>query len=177
MLSLRRAGRSDRKSPWPASLEENIYQSFLWVRSDNKPFLPLKQIFCDHVLIHRDLSCLSPGPIQCMFEKSNNHYSWKKVTTTVHNIIVGKLWIDQVRITRPSSGTRQPCLSHAYTGLTYGKGEHTSFINRQATSDQAVLSSCHMIRMHIYCLFFSPLLVRGDRCGESQNWRPLPPQV
>lgn len=32
-----------------------------------------------------------------MFEKSNNHYSWKKVTTTVHNIIVGKLWIDQVR--------------------------------------------------------------------------------
>lgn len=34
-----------------------------------------------------------------MFEKSNNHYSWKKVTTTVHNIIVGKLWIDQVRKT------------------------------------------------------------------------------
>lgn len=31
-----------------------------------------------------------------MFEKSKNHYSWKKVTTTVHNIIVGKLWIDQV---------------------------------------------------------------------------------
>lgn len=39
---------------------------------------------------------LSPGSIQCIFEKSNNHYSWKKVTTTVHNIIVGKLWIDQV---------------------------------------------------------------------------------
>ena len=36
------------------------------------------------------------GSIQCLFEKSNNHYSWKKVTTTVHNIIVGKLWIDQV---------------------------------------------------------------------------------
>lgn len=35
------------------------------------------------------------GSIQCIFEKSNNHYSWKKVTTTVHNIIVGKLWIDQ----------------------------------------------------------------------------------
>lgn len=42
------------------------------------------------------ISCVSPGPIQCIFEKSNNHYSWKKVTTTVHNIIVGKLWIDQV---------------------------------------------------------------------------------
>ena len=39
---------------------------------------------------------LSPGSIQCLFDKSDNHYSWKKVTTTVHNIIVGKLWIDQV---------------------------------------------------------------------------------
>lgn len=41
---------------------------------------------------------LSLGSIQCIFEKSNNHYSWKKVTTTVHNIIVGKLWIDQVNL-------------------------------------------------------------------------------
>ncbi|XP_052320530.1 oxysterol-binding protein 1 isoform X2 [Oncorhynchus keta] len=41
------------------------------------------------------LSIMPLGSIQCVFEKSNNHYSWKKVTTTVHNIIVGKLWIDQ----------------------------------------------------------------------------------
>ncbi|XP_064881638.1 oxysterol-binding protein 2-like isoform X2 [Oncorhynchus nerka] len=36
------------------------------------------------------------GTIHAIFEKCNNHYTWKKVTTTVHNIIVGKLWIDQV---------------------------------------------------------------------------------
>ncbi|XP_044046686.1 oxysterol-binding protein 1-like isoform X5 [Siniperca chuatsi] len=41
------------------------------------------------------LSIMPLGSIQCIFDKSNNHYSWKKVTTTVHNIIVGKLWIDQ----------------------------------------------------------------------------------
>uniref|UniRef100_A0A3Q3VRR3 Oxysterol-binding protein n=1 Tax=Mola mola TaxID=94237 RepID=A0A3Q3VRR3_MOLML len=41
------------------------------------------------------LSIMPLGAIQCVFDKSNNHYSWKKVTTTVHNIIVGKLWIDQ----------------------------------------------------------------------------------
>ncbi|CAF96608.1 unnamed protein product, partial [Tetraodon nigroviridis] len=41
------------------------------------------------------LSIIPLGPIQCIFDKSNNHYSWKKVTTTIHNIIVGKLWIDQ----------------------------------------------------------------------------------
>ncbi|XP_037106806.1 oxysterol-binding protein 1-like isoform X2 [Syngnathus acus] len=41
------------------------------------------------------LSIIPLGSIQCIFAKSGNHYSWKKVTTTVHNIIVGKLWIDQ----------------------------------------------------------------------------------
>uniref|UniRef100_A0A672HRA9 Oxysterol-binding protein n=1 Tax=Salarias fasciatus TaxID=181472 RepID=A0A672HRA9_SALFA len=41
------------------------------------------------------LSIMPLGSIQCIFDKSENHYSWKKVTTTVHNIIVGKLWIDQ----------------------------------------------------------------------------------
>ncbi|XP_019718176.1 oxysterol-binding protein 1-like isoform X2 [Hippocampus comes] len=41
------------------------------------------------------LSVLPFGSIHCIFDKSANHYSWKKVTTTVHNIIVGKLWIDQ----------------------------------------------------------------------------------
>lgn len=45
------------------------------------------------------LCFLLPGTIHAIFEKSNNHYTWKKVTTTVHNIIVGKLWIDQVKHT------------------------------------------------------------------------------
>lgn len=29
------------------------------------------------------------------FVISGNHFTWRKVTTTVHNIIVGKLWVDQ----------------------------------------------------------------------------------
>ena len=29
-----------------------------------------------------------------LFKNSGNHYTWRKVTTTVHNIIVGKLWVD-----------------------------------------------------------------------------------
>lgn len=29
------------------------------------------------------------------FSVLENHYTWRKVTTTVHNIIVGKLWVDQ----------------------------------------------------------------------------------
>ncbi|XP_067915941.1 oxysterol-binding protein 1-like [Heterodontus francisci] len=41
------------------------------------------------------LSIMPLGSIHCTFHQSGNHYTWKKVTTTVHNIIVGKLWIDQ----------------------------------------------------------------------------------
>ncbi|XP_077445188.1 oxysterol-binding protein 1 isoform X3 [Stigmatopora argus] len=41
------------------------------------------------------LSIMPLGTIHAIFEKGDSHYTWKKVTTTVHNIIVGKLWIDQ----------------------------------------------------------------------------------
>ncbi|XP_010128289.1 PREDICTED: oxysterol-binding protein 2, partial [Chlamydotis macqueenii] len=37
----------------------------------------------------------SSGAIHLEFHSSGNHYVWRKVTSTVHNIIVGKLWIDQ----------------------------------------------------------------------------------
>ena len=29
-----------------------------------------------------------------MFSRGAGHYTWRKVTTTVHNIIVGRLWVD-----------------------------------------------------------------------------------
>ncbi|KAM6051862.1 oxysterol-binding protein 2 isoform 3-T3 [Theristicus caerulescens] len=42
------------------------------------------------------LSIMPLGTIHLEFHSSGNHYVWRKVTSTVHNIIVGKLWIDQV---------------------------------------------------------------------------------
>ncbi|KAK1792211.1 hypothetical protein P4O66_012167 [Electrophorus voltai] len=41
------------------------------------------------------LSIMPLGTIHLQFHRSGNHYVWRKVTSTVHNIIVGKLWIDQ----------------------------------------------------------------------------------
>jgi len=40
------------------------------------------------------LAIIPMGIAHLTFDKSNNHYTWRKVTSTVHNIIVGKLWID-----------------------------------------------------------------------------------
>lgn len=34
------------------------------------------------------------GIAHLLFPKTGNYYTWRKVTTTVHNIIVGKLWVD-----------------------------------------------------------------------------------
>ncbi|XP_041926759.1 oxysterol-binding protein 2-like isoform X1 [Alosa sapidissima] len=41
------------------------------------------------------ISVMPRGYIHLQFHSSGNHYVWGKVTSTVHNIIVGKLWIDQ----------------------------------------------------------------------------------
>ncbi|XP_014863392.1 PREDICTED: oxysterol-binding protein 2-like isoform X3 [Poecilia mexicana] len=41
------------------------------------------------------LSIMPLGAIHLHFHASGNHYVWRKVTSTVHNIIVGRLWIDQ----------------------------------------------------------------------------------
>ncbi|KAJ8678935.1 hypothetical protein QAD02_014722 [Eretmocerus hayati] len=35
------------------------------------------------------------GTVHLEFNDGKHHYTWRKVTTTVHNIVVGKLWVDQ----------------------------------------------------------------------------------
>ncbi|CAJ0580671.1 unnamed protein product, partial [Mesorhabditis spiculigera] len=42
----------------------------------------------------RFLSVIPVGRTHIIFNDTNHHYSLTKVTTTVHNIIVGRLWID-----------------------------------------------------------------------------------
>ncbi|KAK2587462.1 hypothetical protein KPH14_003169 [Odynerus spinipes] len=41
------------------------------------------------------LQVIPLGTAHLEFNSGQEHYTWRKVTTTVHNIIVGKLWVDQ----------------------------------------------------------------------------------
>ncbi|XP_011333260.1 oxysterol-binding protein 1 isoform X2 [Ooceraea biroi] len=41
------------------------------------------------------LQVIPLGTAHLEFDSGKQHYTWRKVTTTVHNIIVGKLWVDQ----------------------------------------------------------------------------------
>ncbi|KAG8182462.1 hypothetical protein JTE90_020383 [Oedothorax gibbosus] len=40
------------------------------------------------------LQVIPLGIAHLLFPASGNHYTWRKVTTSVHNIIVGRLWVD-----------------------------------------------------------------------------------
>ncbi|KAF2358349.1 Oxysterol-binding protein [Trinorchestia longiramus] len=40
------------------------------------------------------LQIIPLGLAHLVFKNSGNHYTWRKVSTTVHNMIVGKLWLD-----------------------------------------------------------------------------------
>ena len=44
------------------------------------------------------LVCYPVGNTHIVFHRSGNHYTWNKVVTTIHNIIIGRLWIDQVGV-------------------------------------------------------------------------------
>ncbi|GMS89356.1 hypothetical protein PENTCL1PPCAC_11531, partial [Pristionchus entomophagus] len=55
------------------------------------------------------LSVIPIGHTHVTFSASGNHYTYKKITTTVHNIIVGKLWIDNhgdMEITNHTTGDK-----------------------------------------------------------------------
>ena len=55
------------------------------------------------------------------FTKSGNHYTWRKVKTVVHNIVIGKLWIDQ-------TGTRNQILANNLSVCHYLKISDYSFV-------------------------------------------------
>ncbi|KAG9354015.1 hypothetical protein JZ751_012139, partial [Albula glossodonta] len=54
-----------------------------------------QEITIDSKFCGKCISVTPRGTIHLQFHSSGNHYTWSKVTSTVHNIILGKLWIDQ----------------------------------------------------------------------------------
>ncbi|KAK3084224.1 hypothetical protein FSP39_010268 [Pinctada imbricata] len=64
------------------------------------------------------LQIVPTGIAHLVFTKSGNHYTWRKVTTTVHNIIVGKLWVDnhgEMDITNHKNGDKCHLKYSAYS--------------------------------------------------------------
>ena len=67
-------------------------------------------------ILHVPPNCA--GIAHLTFSKSGGHYTWRKVTTTVHNIIVGRLWVDnqgEMDITNHTSGDKCHLKYSAYS--------------------------------------------------------------
>ncbi|KAI6235702.1 Oxysterol-binding protein [Aphelenchoides besseyi] len=71
------------------------------------------------------LSVTPTGFTHIKFKNSGNHYTYRKITTTVHNIIVGKLWIDnhgETMIENHTTGDKCQLKFHAYSYFSSDKG-------------------------------------------------------
>uniref|UniRef100_H2ZFT6 PH domain-containing protein n=1 Tax=Ciona savignyi TaxID=51511 RepID=H2ZFT6_CIOSA len=65
------------------------------------------------------LNVAPTGVVHLKFHKSGNYYTWRKVTTTVHNIIVGKLWVDQSGDAEVVNHTTGDRCKHKYFAYSY----------------------------------------------------------
>ncbi|XP_029648879.1 oxysterol-binding protein 1 isoform X4 [Octopus sinensis] len=64
------------------------------------------------------LQIIPMGISHLEFTKTGDHYTWRKVTTTVHNIIVGRLWVDnhgEMDITNHTTGDKCHLKYSAYS--------------------------------------------------------------
>uniref|UniRef100_A0A5F8GHA2 Oxysterol-binding protein n=1 Tax=Monodelphis domestica TaxID=13616 RepID=A0A5F8GHA2_MONDO len=82
------------------------------------------------------LSIMPLGAIHLEFQASGNHYIWRKSTSTVHNIIVGKLWIDQTGdIEIINHKTKDKCLLK-FTPYSYFSKDYTRKVTGVVTDSK-----------------------------------------
>nr|XP_020852207.1 oxysterol-binding protein 2 isoform X1 [Phascolarctos cinereus] len=82
------------------------------------------------------LSIMPLGAIHLEFQASGNHYIWRKSTSTVHNIIVGKLWIDQTGdIEIVNHKTKDKCLLK-FTPYSYFSKDYTRKVTGVVTDSK-----------------------------------------
>ena len=77
-----RIGRSGKITQWVANLGGSTFRLYHMVRC------ALNMMYLSW------LPCT--GTAHLVFHSTGHHYTWSKVFTYIHNIIIGKLWIDQV---------------------------------------------------------------------------------
>ena len=63
---------------------------------EHKDWTFWQEFSCTSKFRGKYLQIIPLGVAHLKFTRSGNHYTWRKVNTTVQNIIVGKLWIDNV---------------------------------------------------------------------------------
>ncbi|XP_033627071.1 oxysterol-binding protein 1-like [Asterias rubens] len=69
------------------------------------------------------LQVFPQGILHIKFKKTGSYYTYRKVTSTVHNIIVGKLWVDQSGECEVVNHTTKECCRINYKPYSYFSGD------------------------------------------------------
>lgn len=127
------------------------------------------------------------GTAHCKFAKTGDHYTWKKVTTTVNNIIVGKLWIDQsgdMEIKNHLTGEKCVLKYHAYSYFSRDTPKKvTGFVADKNNVTRYVLSGTWDQKVEIAKMVYKEphhnpgKLPQGMPSSKSGNPQMLPSQL
>ncbi|XP_065054359.1 oxysterol-binding protein 1-like isoform X2 [Rhopilema esculentum] len=128
------------------------------------------------------------GTAHCKFTNSGNHYTWKKVTTTVNNIIVGKLWIDQsgeMDITNHTTGEKCHLKYHAYSYFSKEKPKRvTGYVVDSQKVTRYVISGiwdqkaeCAKVVYRDPMLKPGAKIPQGNPVSKAGNPQTLPPTM
>jgi len=118
------------------------------------------------LLLMMMMMMMMSGIAHLLFPSSGNHYTWRKVTTTVNNIIVGRLWVDnhgEMDIKNHTTGDNCHLKFYAYSYFSREvprKVRHLLFsyvtchVNRDLSSSSLVAVPCETSQ-NLLCAFHS----------------------
>lgn len=87
--------------------------------SDNSGWSFWTQITVSSKFRGKYLNVTPAGTLHVVFHKTGHHYTWNKPMITIHNIIVGKLWVDQSGDAEVINHTTGDYCKHKYFPYSY----------------------------------------------------------
>lgn len=119
------------------------------------------------------------GTCHLLFHDSGNHYAWNKVTITVNNIILGKLWFDQSGVSDIVNHKTKDSCSLKYHPYSFSKPANFRKVFGTVKNGNGVERYQISGRWHeeIRCKVLTPITEQHD--DEFALWRvnPLPEQA
>ncbi|CAF99294.1 unnamed protein product, partial [Tetraodon nigroviridis] len=127
------------------------------------------------------ISVMPFGNIHLLFHSSGNHYTWSKVTSTVHNIIVGKLWIDQSGDIDIVNVTTKDTCHLKFSPYSYFSREVprkvTGVVEDREGTAHYVLSGTWDDKMESAKIVDSSQGCGGSECKQKMVYQTLPPKL
>ncbi|KAH9302595.1 hypothetical protein KI387_014178, partial [Taxus chinensis] len=124
----------------------------------------------------RSVEILPAGIFHLHFPKYNDHYTWNKVSSSVHNIIIGKLWLDTYgEMLVQNHRTKEAGRIHFHKANNIDHGRISGKIFNARGMPQVSINGNYMDE-----LFASPEL--GSNCLDTDSFsrciwkRPDPPE-